>query len=119
MLLTLAEKVHRFTELKSAIGDISQRVLTQTLRQLERDGLVHRCVYPTVPPKVEYRLTPLGQSLLNPLNGMIQWALYHHETIKAARDTYDRGQLAPQVMNHSDPLTYGERPQARRRDVIG
>ena len=95
VLLTLAEGVHRFMELKSAIGDISQRVLTQTLRQLERDGLVHRCVYPTVPPKVEYGLTPLGQSLLEPLNGMIQWALTHRDTIKAARTTYDTRRAYP------------------------
>lgn len=92
VLLTLAERVHRFMELKSAIGDISQRVLTQTLRQLERDGLVHRCIYPTVPPKVEYALTPLGRSLLDPLNGMIQWALSHHDAIKAARVAYDTGE---------------------------
>ncbi len=78
----------RFSELRKQIGDISQRMLAQTLRTLEQDGLVNRTVYPTVPPRVEYSLTELGVSLLNPLNQMIAWAADNHEQVRAARAAY-------------------------------
>lgn len=78
----------RFTVLKRAVGDISQRMLAQTLRTLEQDGFVSRRVYPTVPPKVEYTLTPLGMSLLEKLEPLFQWADDHHEEIKVARKAY-------------------------------
>ena len=85
----LGEKPHRFGELRRAVPDISQRMLTQTLRDLQRDGLVSRHVFPTVPPSVEYRLTPLGQSLLEPLSHLIRWAEVHHAHIKAARGEFE------------------------------
>ena len=74
LLLTLAEGPQRFGAIKRMVPDISQRMLTQTLRDLQRDGLINRTVFPTTPPSVEYRLTPLGQSLLKPLAGLIAWA---------------------------------------------
>lgn len=86
----LGEKPHRFGELRRAVPDISQRMLTQTLRDLQRDGLVSRHVYPTVPPSVEYRLTPLGQSLLEPLSHVIRWAETHHAAIRTARGEFQR-----------------------------
>ncbi|HEU0221582.1 MAG TPA: helix-turn-helix domain-containing protein [Paracoccaceae bacterium] len=91
LLLTLAERPHRFGELRRAVPDISQRMLTQTLRDLQRDGLVSRHVHPTAPPSVEYRLTPLGQSLLGPLWQLIRWAEAHHGAIRQARSAFARG----------------------------
>jgi DNA-binding HxlR family transcriptional regulator len=81
----LGERPHRFGALRRAVPDISQRMLTKTLRDLQRDGLVSRHVFPTVPPSVEYRLTPLGRSLLEPLDGLIRWANQHHAAIREAR----------------------------------
>lgn len=89
IVLILAERPHRFGELRRAIADISQRMLTQTLRDLQRDGLVTRHVFPTNPPSVEYRLSPLGTSLLAPLGGLVAWAEAHHAAIKAARTAFD------------------------------
>jgi DNA-binding HxlR family transcriptional regulator len=86
----LAEKPLRFGELRRSVPDISQRMLTQTLRELQRDGLVDRAVFPTNPPSVEYSLTTLGQSLLEPMNGLIAWAEKNHAKIKAARAQYDK-----------------------------
>lgn len=78
----------RFSVLKSKIGDISQRMLAQTLRRLEQDGLVSRHVHPTVPPRVDYTLTPLGRSFLEPMHGLLTWAHTHHADVKAAREAY-------------------------------
>jgi DNA-binding HxlR family transcriptional regulator len=90
MILILGESPHRFGQLRRAIPDISQRMLTQTLRDLQRDGLISRHVFPTQPPTVEYRLTPLGQSFLDPLAGLIRWADRHHEAIRASRRKFER-----------------------------
>lgn len=79
----------RFSVLKSHIGDISQRMLAQTLRRLEQDGLVSRHVYATVPPRVDYALTPLGQSFLTPMHELLAWAHAHHEEVKTARLAYE------------------------------
>jgi DNA-binding HxlR family transcriptional regulator len=89
ILVILAERPHRFGEVRRAIPDISQRMLTQTLRDLQRDGLVSRRVFPTTPPSVEYKLTPLGRSLLGPLAGLIRWADKNHPTIRASRTVFD------------------------------
>lgn len=89
VIALLGERTHRFSELKRDIEGISQRMLTLTLRQLERDGLVHREVYPTVPPKVEYSLTPLGESVLEPLQGLMCWAQNHGTDVATARASYD------------------------------
>ncbi len=87
-LLALSGGTLRFTELKRAIGDISQRMLAQTLRALERDGYVSREVFPTIPPKVEYTLTDLGESLLARVKPLIRWADENHERVRRARKSY-------------------------------
>jgi DNA-binding HxlR family transcriptional regulator len=89
----LGERVHRFNELKRAIEGVSQRMLTLTLRQLERDGLVARTVYPTVPPRVEYGLTPLGTSVLEPISGLIDWAREHGTDVAEARREYEAARV--------------------------
>jgi DNA-binding HxlR family transcriptional regulator len=81
----------RFNDLKRDIGGISQRMLSLTLRGLERDGLVTRTVFPTVPPRVEYALTPLGRSLWDPVEALGAWAQRHHPEIAAAQRRYDAG----------------------------
>lgn len=85
----LGERTYRFTELHRAIDGISQRMLSLTLRQLERDGLVHREAFAEVPPRVEYSLTPLGHSVLGPLTALADWARSHGEEVAAARQAYD------------------------------
>ncbi|WP_374626673.1 winged helix-turn-helix transcriptional regulator [Devosia sp.] len=90
IVTTLAERPHRFGELKRAIGDISQRMLTQTLRDLQADGMVERTVFPTTPPSVEYRLSPLGRSFLTPLAALVDWAYANHPAIRAARADFAR-----------------------------
>ncbi len=90
MVVALAARPRRFAQLQRAVPDISKRMLTQTLRDLEtRDGLITRHVFPTKPPGVEYRLAPLGQSLLDPLAGLMDWADRRHAEIGAARARYD------------------------------
>jgi DNA-binding HxlR family transcriptional regulator len=89
IVTALAERPHRFGELRRALADISQRMLTQTLRDLQRDGLVSRRVFPTQPPSVEYALTDLGRSLLTSLAALIHWAEQNHAAIRANRDGFD------------------------------
>jgi DNA-binding HxlR family transcriptional regulator len=79
----------RFNEIKRMVGGISQRMLTLTLRGLERDGLVTRTVFPTVPPRVDYELTDLGRSLLRPVETLGDWARTHGAAIEAARERFD------------------------------
>lgn len=81
----LADGIYRYGALHRSIGGISQKMLTQTLRALERDGLVTRTVYPVVPPKVEYALTPLGETLIEPLAAIAAWAERHMDEIMQAR----------------------------------
>lgn len=88
ILTTLAERPYRFGELRREIGDISQRMLTQTLRDLQADGLIDREVFPTTPPSVEYRLTEMGQSFLKPLGAMVEWAIANHPAIRVARSDF-------------------------------
>jgi DNA-binding HxlR family transcriptional regulator len=89
LIVTLTDGPRRFGELKRTLPDISQRMLTQSLRDLQRDGLVARRVYPTVPPGVDYRLTELGRSLIKPLGALIRWAEERAEAIAAARQDFD------------------------------
>ncbi len=89
ILIALDTGPKRFSSLKRMVGDISKRMLTQTLRQLERDGLISRKVYPTKPPSVEYALTPLGESVLGPIAGLTSWAENHHDEIRQAREQFD------------------------------
>jgi DNA-binding HxlR family transcriptional regulator len=86
----LGDGPKRFNELRRAIDGISQRMLTLTLRGLERDGLISRSVEPTIPPRVDYALTPLGHTLLDPIMSLAAWAELNRETIQAARDRYDQ-----------------------------
>jgi len=86
----LAERTKRFGELRREVGGISQKMLTQTLRDLERDGLVERRVHPTVPVTVEYSLTEIGRTLIKPLEALSAWAMAHIEQIEAARARYER-----------------------------
>jgi len=88
VLKELAEGTLRFGEIRARIADVSQRMLAQTLRRLEQDGLVSRRVFPTIPPRVDYTLTDLGRSLLVPLGAMVDWAVDNHDAIRAARAAY-------------------------------
>ena len=89
VLLVLQDRgSQRFSVLKREIGDISQRMLSQTLRRLEQDGLVSRTAHATVPPRVDYELTPLGHSFLQPMRGLLDWAQNNHEQVRAARQAY-------------------------------
>ena len=83
-------EVLRFSELRRRVEGVTQKVLTQTLRGLERDGLVERTVYPTVPVTVEYRLTPLGSSLASAVSVIKNWAYDNIEELERARDRYDQ-----------------------------
>jgi len=89
IVVTVAPGPVRFTELERAIEGISRRMLTLTLRNLERDGLLTRTVHPTVPPKVEYELTPIARELYESLLSLTDWAERHRATITAARQAYD------------------------------
>ncbi len=85
----LGDGALRFSELRRSIEGISQRMLTLTLRGLERDGLVERTVFPEIPPRVEYELTRLGKTLLDPIQQLAEWAGANRTTIQAARDKFD------------------------------
>ncbi|MBW8486893.1 winged helix-turn-helix transcriptional regulator [Actinomadura parmotrematis] len=89
VIALLDKRSLRFTELKRAIDGVSQRMLTRTLRQLERDGLVSRTVHPTVPPRVDYALTPMGASLHSTIRALVGWTEEHQNAIAAARTAYD------------------------------
>lgn len=92
LMMALAEKPYRFGELRRLVPDISQRMLTQTLHDLQRDGYVHREVFPTKPPSVEYSLTDLGRSMFGPLNQLLQWAERNHGAVRDARNAFDSTQ---------------------------
>lgn len=89
VIAELGDGTRRFSELRRAIDGISQRMLTVTLRALERDGLIARQVYPVIPPRVEYSLTPLGQSLLAVVEALINWSGDHRRDVSQARLRYD------------------------------
>jgi DNA-binding HxlR family transcriptional regulator len=89
VIMLLGDGPRRFNEIKRMVGGISQRMLTLTLRGLERDGLVTRTVFPTIPPKVQYELTRLGGSLLVPVSGIGLWARQNRTAIEAARQRFD------------------------------
>jgi DNA-binding HxlR family transcriptional regulator len=89
LLAALAEGPRRFSELHRMVPDISKRMLTQTLRGLERDGLATRRVYSTKPPSVAYALSPLGETVLGPLGGLLAWAAENFTAIRAAREKFD------------------------------
>ncbi|RUW58764.1 helix-turn-helix domain-containing protein [Mesorhizobium sp. M7A.F.Ca.US.008.03.1.1] len=92
LMMALAEKPYRFGELRRLVPDISQRMLTQTLYDLQRDGYVHREVFPTKPPSVEYSLTDLGRSMFGAFHQLILWAELNHDAVRAARADFDASQ---------------------------
>jgi len=89
VIMLLGDGPRRFNELKRMVGGISQRMLTLTLRGLERDGLVTRTVFPTVPPRVDYELTDLGRGLSTPVKALGEWARQHLTDIETARQNFD------------------------------
>lgn len=93
LVMTLASGPKRFNQIRREVPDISQKMLTQTLRDLQRDGMVSRQVFDTKPPSVEYRLTPLGASIIVPFGHLIAWASENHAHIDEARLEFD-GQAA-------------------------
>lgn len=101
IIVLLGEHTRRFSEIKRQIEGISQRMLTLTLRGLERDGIVERTVFPTVPPRVEYALTPLGRTLLRTLAELAAWANDNRRQIERARAAFDRREVAEQTRTRS------------------
>jgi DNA-binding HxlR family transcriptional regulator len=91
LMMALAEQPYRFGELRRLVPDISQRMLTQTLHDLQRDGYVHREVFPTKPPGVEYSLTDLGRSMFVAFHQLILWAELNHDAVRKARAAFDAG----------------------------
>ena len=89
VVYALADGTRRYGELQRELGEITPKVLTETLRQLEYDGLVQRTAYPVVPPKVEYSLTALGGTFLNAIHGICQWAVEHQSDVEAARIQFE------------------------------
>lgn len=104
IVCALTTETKRFTQLRREIDGISQKMLTQTLRSLERDGLVKRTVYPTIPPKVEYQLTVLGRTLVALVKDIQIWSESHIEKVLLAQKNYDKQQAqheeAPGVYRH-------------------
>lgn len=94
VIMVLSDGAKRFSELQRSIEGISQRMLTLTLRGLERDGFVTRKVFPTIPPKVEYALTPIGESLREPINALGGWVQNNLPAIAAAREEFDAARAA-------------------------
>jgi DNA-binding HxlR family transcriptional regulator len=90
VIMLLGNGPRRFNELKRMVGGISQRMLTLTLRGLERDGLVTRTVFPTIPPRVDYELTDLGRGLSKPVVALGEWVMAHQAEIEDARARFDR-----------------------------
>src|SRR6476620_2621317 len=90
VIMMLSDGPRRFNELKRMINGISQRMLTLTLRGLERDGLVTRTIFPTIPPRVDYELTDLGRGLSRPVEALGKWAMEHLAQIEAARTRFDK-----------------------------
>jgi DNA-binding HxlR family transcriptional regulator len=98
VILSLSRNTRRYGELHREIGGVSQKMLTQTLRNLENSGLIHRKVYPVVPPMVEYSLTPLGETLVAPLKTLCNWASEHFHEVELARvEAVDSKKLDPVI----------------------
>jgi DNA-binding HxlR family transcriptional regulator len=95
VLRELTPGARRFTDLKRSVPDISQRMLTQTLRRLEQDGYVARTVYPTSPPRVDYALTELGRSLQAHVEALVRWSEANHDSVRQARARFAAQTLEP------------------------
>lgn len=94
IVIALSDGPHRFGVIRQEVGGISGKVLTDTLRDLERDGILTRRSYDEMPPRVEYELTPLGYTLREPLTALARWAERHIEEVISARDSYDEQALS-------------------------
>jgi DNA-binding HxlR family transcriptional regulator len=92
VVVLLGDGPKRFSELRRSIEGISQRMLTLTLRGLERDGLVTRTIFPTIPPRVDYELTAMGRTLLEPISALAEWSEENRSAIQEARNRYDAKQ---------------------------
>ncbi|AEQ98420.1 winged helix-turn-helix transcriptional regulator [Xanthomonas oryzae pv. oryzicola] len=104
ILLTLIPGPSRFSAIQRAVPDISKRMLTQTLRNLERNGMITRKVYATKPPSVEYALSKLGIALLGPVSQLLNWAGEHHADIRAARERFDRAQQTVVALDRDEAM---------------
>ena len=102
IVMTLAKGPMRFNEIRRAVDGISQRMLTLTLRGLERDGFATRTVFPTVPPRVDYALTELGKTLIAPLTAIGTWAIAHREEVADARANFDSAKAS--LPDNTQPL---------------
>ncbi len=91
VLIELLERPYRFSELRRAIGRVSEKMLTQTLQTLERDGLVHRDAKPVIPPRVDYSLTDLGREAAQQVRALAVWTEQRMDAVQQARDAYDAG----------------------------
>lgn len=100
IVMLLGDGPKRFNEMRRLIGGISQRMLTLTMRGLERDGFVSRTAYPTVPPRVDYDLTDLGRSLREPISRLGEWAFAHRPAVDAARVAFDQRLQLPTGLVH-------------------
>ncbi|MGW1671911.1 winged helix-turn-helix transcriptional regulator [Streptomyces sp. NPDC002324] len=94
VLIVLLERSYRFSELRRAIGRVSEKMLTQTLQTLERDGLVHRDAKPVIPPRVDYSLTDLGREAAEQVRALASWTKDRMDEVQAARRTYDEARQA-------------------------
>src|ERR1700761_5903767 len=116
VIMMLGDGPKRFNELKRMIGGISQRMLTLTLRGLERDGLVTRTGLPTVPPRVDYALTPLGRDLLQPVSARGAWGIRNQAKIEQAREKFDgKCQASGNPPLRADPQSRWRRPERQER----
>jgi len=102
IVVTLSKGPMRFNEIRRAVDGISQRMLTLTLRGLERDGFATRTVFPTVPPRVDYTLTELGKTLIVPLDQIARWAITHRDEVADARANFDNAKAS--LPQNSQPL---------------
>ncbi len=109
VIYALADGTKRYSQLQRTIGGVSQKMLTQTLRNLERDGLVEREVYPVIPPKVEYSLTPLGRTLIEPRRAICKWAEVHLVELEQARSRYRSRSTARVVSGAGSPASSAHR----------
>jgi len=94
VLIELLDHPHRFSELRRAIGKVSEKMLTQTLQTLERDGLVHRNAHPVIPPRVDYSLTDLGREAAEQVRGLAEWTARRMGAVQEAREVYDARKMA-------------------------
>ncbi|MGW2637703.1 winged helix-turn-helix transcriptional regulator [Streptomyces sp. NPDC001348] len=94
VLIHLLDRPHRFSELRRAIGRVSEKMLTQTLQTLERDGLVHRDAQPVIPPRVDYSLTGLGREAAEQVRGLALWTQQRMDDVEQARAAYDEARAA-------------------------